>query len=129
MRACVTSTSARLSSASLSSRRRAVATRSAVRARVDDLDVVTSRRSAAVTRASARRGAVVTRASAEEVFVDLGAASGGVDATEEEAMRAISNAAGEGEMLSFVVFGASGDLAKKKIYPALFALYFEGRLP
>jgi len=129
MRACVTSTSARLSSASLSSRRRAVATRGAVRARVDDSDVATSRRSSAVTRASARRGAVVTRASAEEVFVDLGAASGGVDATEEEAMRAISNAAGEGEMLSFVVFGASGDLAKKKIYPALFALYFEGRLP
>ena len=26
-------------------------------------------------------------------------------------------------------FGASGDLAKKKIYPALFALYFDGRLP
>ena len=87
------------------------------------------RRSVAVTRASAGRDAVVTRASAEEVFVDLGAASGGMDATEEGAMRAISNAAGEGEMLSFVVFGASGDLAKKKIYPALFALYFEGRLP
>ena len=87
------------------------------------------RRSVAVTRASAGRDAVVTRASAEEVFVDLGAASGGNDATEEGAMRAISNAAGEGEMLSFVVFGASGDLAKKKIYPALFALYFEGRLP
>ena len=28
-----------------------------------------------------------------------------------------------------VVVGASGDLAKKKIYPALFALYVEGHLP
>lgn len=31
--------------------------------------------------------------------------------------------------LSMVVVGASGDLAKKKIYPALFALYVEGHLP
>eukprot|EP00798_Chlamydomonas_sp_ICE-L_P003710 gene3710-13777_t len=31
--------------------------------------------------------------------------------------------------LSFVVVGASGDLAKKKIFPALFALYYEGLLP
>lgn len=28
-----------------------------------------------------------------------------------------------------VVIGASGDLAKKKIYPALFALYVEGHMP
>ena len=27
------------------------------------------------------------------------------------------------------VVGASGDLAKKKIYPSLFALFYEGRLP
>jgi len=31
--------------------------------------------------------------------------------------------------LSVVVLGASGDLAKKKIFPALFALYYEGLLP
>lgn len=31
--------------------------------------------------------------------------------------------------LSMVVIGASGDLAKKKIYPALFALYVEGHMP
>ena len=31
--------------------------------------------------------------------------------------------------LSVVVVGASGDLARKKIYPALFALYVEGMLP
>mmetsp|Transcript_10674 Transcript_10674/g.12478 ORF Transcript_10674/g.12478 Transcript_10674/m.12478 type:complete len:621 (-) Transcript_10674:1748-3610(-) len=32
-------------------------------------------------------------------------------------------------MLSIVVVGASGDLAKKKIFPAIFALYYEGTLP
>lgn len=31
--------------------------------------------------------------------------------------------------LSIIVVGASGDLAKKKIFPALFALYYEGFLP
>lgn len=31
--------------------------------------------------------------------------------------------------LSISVIGASGDLAKKKIFPALFALYYEGFLP
>ena len=41
----------------------------------------------------------------------------------------MSNAGTRMRCLSFVVFGASGDLAKKKIYPALFALYFDGRLP
>ena len=31
--------------------------------------------------------------------------------------------------LSITVVGASGDLAKKKIFPALFALYYEDCLP
>ena len=31
--------------------------------------------------------------------------------------------------LTVVVVGASGDLARKKIFPALFALYHEGMLP
>ena len=31
--------------------------------------------------------------------------------------------------LSVCVVGASGDLAKKKIFPALFALFYEGHLP
>ena len=31
--------------------------------------------------------------------------------------------------LTVVVVGASGDLARKKIYPALFALFYEGHLP
>jgi len=33
------------------------------------------------------------------------------------------------EALSIVVIGASGDLARKKIFPALFALYCQGLLP
>ncbi|CAI5942768.1 unnamed protein product [Closterium sp. NIES-64] len=32
-------------------------------------------------------------------------------------------------MLTFTIVGASGDLARKKIFPALFALYYEGCLP
>jgi len=35
----------------------------------------------------------------------------------------------EDAMLSIVVLGASGDLAKKKVFPALFALYYKGHLP
>ncbi|KAK3280734.1 Glucose-6-phosphate 1-dehydrogenase [Cymbomonas tetramitiformis] len=35
----------------------------------------------------------------------------------------------EGSCMSFTVVGASGDLAKKKIFPSLFALYYEGMLP
>lgn len=34
-----------------------------------------------------------------------------------------------GDYTSIVVFGASGDLAKKKTFPALFGLYREGELP
>ena len=36
---------------------------------------------------------------------------------------------GDAEILSICVFGASGDLAKKKVYPAIFALFYEGHLP
>lgn len=36
---------------------------------------------------------------------------------------------GENSTVSITVVGASGDLAKKKIFPALFALYYEGCLP
>jgi len=45
--------------------------------------------------------------------------------------KGIEEAAGQKEhsMLSFVVVGASGDLAKKKIFPSLFALYYENLLP
>lgn len=35
----------------------------------------------------------------------------------------------ENSTVSITIVGASGDLAKKKIFPALFALYYEGCLP
>ena len=35
----------------------------------------------------------------------------------------------EESTLSIVVVGASGDLARRKIFPALFALFIEDRLP
>jgi glucose-6-phosphate 1-dehydrogenase len=33
------------------------------------------------------------------------------------------------EAMTFVLFGATGDLAKRKIYPALYNLYLDGKLP
>ena len=33
------------------------------------------------------------------------------------------------DKLAVIVLGGSGDLARKKIYPALFALYCQDRLP
>lgn len=35
----------------------------------------------------------------------------------------------DNDLLSICVVGASGDLAKKKIFPSLFALYYKGYLP
>lgn len=35
----------------------------------------------------------------------------------------------EESTLSIIVVGASGELARKKIFPALFALFYEERLP
>lgn len=40
-----------------------------------------------------------------------------------------SNSGKEKSTLTITVVGASGDLAKKKIFPALFALFYEGHLP
>lgn len=33
------------------------------------------------------------------------------------------------EAMTFVLFGATGDLAKRKIYPALYNMYLDGKLP
>ncbi|MCO5572577.1 hypothetical protein L7F22_026333 [Adiantum nelumboides] len=50
--------------------------------------------------------------------------------SEEAASEGILPSLGEGEStVSITVIGASGDLAKKKIFPALFALFYEGCLP
>lgn len=48
----------------------------------------------------------------------------------DESKDAVGSDINENEsMVSITVVGASGDLAKKKIFPALFALYYEGCLP
>ena len=35
----------------------------------------------------------------------------------------------DSDLLSICVVGASGDLAKKKVFPSLFSLYYKGYLP
>ena len=40
-----------------------------------------------------------------------------------------ANASGEESTVTIIVVGASGDLAKKKIFPSLFALFCEECLP
>lgn len=40
-----------------------------------------------------------------------------------------AKAKGSKDFLSIVVLGASGDLAKRKVIPAMFALYYQGMLP
>ncbi|GAY64463.1 hypothetical protein CUMW_233800 [Citrus unshiu] len=53
------------------------------------------------------------------------------DHSEPQEIEASDTASSEkvGSTLSITVVGASGDLAKKKIFPALFALYYEDCLP
>lgn len=52
-----------------------------------------------------------------------------VTSLEEQKEAAGIDAYGNESTVSITVVGASGDLAKKKIFPALFALYYEGFLP
>lgn len=33
------------------------------------------------------------------------------------------------EAMTFVLFGSTGDLAKRKIYPALYNLFVDGKIP
>ncbi len=50
--------------------------------------------------------------------------------TREVAVRdQVQEASTDNAALTIVVLGASGDLAKKKTYPVLFALYLHGLLP
>ncbi|KAL2623043.1 hypothetical protein R1flu_003248 [Riccia fluitans] len=51
------------------------------------------------------------------------------DAVPHEYQGHIGDVTSNEQTVSITVVGASGDLAKKKIFPALFALYYEGCLP
>mmetsp|Transcript_9876 Transcript_9876/g.40803 ORF Transcript_9876/g.40803 Transcript_9876/m.40803 type:complete len:554 (-) Transcript_9876:238-1899(-) len=57
------------------------------------------------------------------------AANGSAPATDVEGLKAMASSMSSGETLSIVVVGASGDLARKKIFPALYSLYYDGWLP
>lgn len=53
----------------------------------------------------------------------------GIKPEEQEIFFDLSDSEKVQSTLSITVVGASGDLAKKKIFPALFALYYEDCLP
>lgn len=67
-------------------------------------------------------GAVITKSSSGEIK------DGPLSITSLEANKLVIES-DEKSTVSITVVGASGDLAKKKIFPALFALYYEGCLP
>ncbi|KAL0924026.1 hypothetical protein M5K25_004828 [Dendrobium thyrsiflorum] len=49
--------------------------------------------------------------------------------SDESRIKAVNSTSGKESTVSITVVGASGDLAKKKIFPALFALFYEDCLP
>lgn len=65
-------------------------------------------------------GAVATKSSLAEELKD---------GQEADKVATESDGGEHQSTVSITVVGASGDLAKKKIFPALFALYYEGCLP
>ncbi|XP_013653276.2 glucose-6-phosphate 1-dehydrogenase 3, chloroplastic isoform X1 [Brassica napus] len=71
-------------------------------------------------------GSVITKSSSAEIK------TGPLSIPSQEAADKLvieSNGGEQQSTVSITVVGASGDLAKKKIFPALFALYYEGCLP
>ncbi|XP_010534704.1 PREDICTED: glucose-6-phosphate 1-dehydrogenase 2, chloroplastic isoform X1 [Tarenaya hassleriana] len=76
-------------------------------------------------------GAVVTKTSpAEAKTVLKGLKDGLLSIPSEESVRVPADSDDKNQStVSITVVGASGDLAKKKIFPALFALYYEDCLP
>ncbi|EOA39290.1 hypothetical protein CARUB_v10012299mg, partial [Capsella rubella] len=71
-------------------------------------------------------GAVATKSSPAEELKD-GLVT--IPTIEADKFVAESDGGEHQSTVSITVVGASGDLAKKKIFPALFALYYEGCLP
>lgn len=72
-------------------------------------------------------GALVTKSSSGEELKDGLLSS--IPSQEAVTTAEESDGGGGQSTVSITVVGASGDLAKKKIFPALFALYYEGCLP
>uniref|UniRef100_A0A1J3G7H3 Glucose-6-phosphate 1-dehydrogenase n=1 Tax=Noccaea caerulescens TaxID=107243 RepID=A0A1J3G7H3_NOCCA len=96
------------------------------RSNLDEL-CVRSQRKSVLSSVVAKDGAPVTISSSGEELKDGLLSS--IPSQEAETTAEESDG-GEGKStVSITVVGASGDLAKKKIFPALFALYYEGCLP
>lgn len=72
-------------------------------------------------------GSVATKSSPAEEPKDGGLLT--IPSLEADKVVAESDGGEHQSTVSITVVGASGDLAKKKIFPALFALYYEGCLP
>ena len=76
-------------------------------------------------------GAIVTNSSSTESTSSLkGLKEEVLSVLSQEAAKVGEGSDGQSQStVSITVVGASGDLAKKKIFPALFALYYEDCLP
>ncbi|KAJ0235421.1 Glucose-6-phosphate 1-dehydrogenase 3 [Hirschfeldia incana] len=93
---------------------------------LDDL-CVRSQRKLVQSSVAVGDGAVITKSSPPADKKD-----GPLSIPSQEADKLLIEESNGGEQkstVSITVVGASGDLAKKKIFPALFALYYEGCLP
>uniref|UniRef100_A0A1J3CPK6 Glucose-6-phosphate 1-dehydrogenase n=1 Tax=Noccaea caerulescens TaxID=107243 RepID=A0A1J3CPK6_NOCCA len=96
------------------------------RSNLDEL-CVRSQRKSVLSSVVAKDGALVTKSSSGEEVKDGLLSS---IPSQEAGTTAEESDGGQGKStVSITVVGASGDLAKKKIFPALFALYYEGCLP
>ncbi|CAN7127439.1 unnamed protein product [Brassica rapa subsp. narinosa] len=92
---------------------------------LDDL-CVRSKRKLVQSSVAVGDGSVITKSSSAEIK------TGPLSVPSQEAADKLvieSNGGEQQSTVSITVVGASGDLAKKKIFPALFALYYEGCLP
>ena len=76
-------------------------------------------------------GAIVTNSNSTESASSLkGLKEEVLSVLSQEAAKVGEGSDGQSQStVSITVVGASGDLAKKKIFPALFALYYEDCLP
>ncbi|CAE5958621.1 unnamed protein product [Arabidopsis arenosa] len=88
---------------------------------------VRSQRKSVQSSVVAQDGSVATKLSPVEEPKDGGLLT--IPSLEADKVVAESDGGEPQSTVSITVVGASGDLAKKKIFPALFALYYEGYLP
>ncbi|XP_010499189.1 PREDICTED: glucose-6-phosphate 1-dehydrogenase 3, chloroplastic [Camelina sativa] len=93
---------------------------------LSELCVRSQQRKSVQSSALVQDGSVATKSSPAEELKD-GLVT--IPTIKVDNVVAESNGGGNQSTVSITVVGASGDLAKKKIFPALFALYYEGCLP